>query len=182
MLKARGADVRIRSRAAIYSKLLLIPAAAAGIVSAEVSDAAEPLPLAISNFDFRDTSGEVRDQTAEHERRLRALDVALQKGLSDSEGIKSILLTCQTGKCSARAAGLEALSTQARNAGARYLLIGEVHKMSTLVGWVKFAVMDLNSNKPACDRFLSYRGDTDEAWQHAAEFVVRDIEKHCMPR
>lgn len=181
MAKARVADVRIRSRAAICSKLLLV-LAAAGIVSSEVSDAAEPVTLAISNFDFRDTSGEVRDQTAEHEKRLRALDAALQKGLSDSEGIKSVPLTCQTGKCSARTAGLDALSMQARTAGARYLLIGEVHKMSTLVGGVKFAVLDLNSNTPACDRFLSYRGDTDEAWRRAAAFAVRDIEKHCIPK
>ncbi|WP_425248644.1 DUF2380 domain-containing protein [Chelativorans salis] len=65
---------------------------------------------------------------------------------------------------------------------AGYLLIGEVHKMSTLVGWVKFAVLDLNSNRPVCDRFLSYRGDNDEAWRQAAAFAVRDIERHCIPK
>ncbi|WP_163268772.1 DUF2380 domain-containing protein [Chelativorans alearense] len=182
MLEARGAGVRVRSCAAIYGRFLPILAAAAGIISAEVSGAAEPSALAITNFDFRDTSGEVRDQTAEHERRLGELDVALQKGLSGAERIKAVSLTCRSARCTARAVGLDALSRQARKAGAKYLLIGEVHKMSTLVGWVKFAVLDLNSNKPTCDRFLSYRGDTDEAWRRAAAFAVRDIQMHCIPR
>lgn len=182
MLKAQGAAVRIRSRAAIHSKVLPTLAAAIAIISADVSDAAEPSALAITDFDFRDTSGEVRNQTAEHERRLRALDVALQEGLSDSKRIKAVSLTCPSSKCTARVAGVDALSRQARKAGASYLLIGEVHKMSTLVGWVKFAVLDLNSNKPTCDRFLSYRGDTDEAWRRAATFAARDIQKHCIPK
>ena len=53
--------------------------------------------------------------------------------------------------------------------------------MSTLVGWVKFAVLDLGDNKAVCDRYLTYRGDTDEAWRRAAKFTTRDIEEHCIP-
>jgi hypothetical protein len=53
--------------------------------------------------------------------------------------------------------------------------------MSTLVGWVKFAVLDLSENKPLCDRYLTYRGDTDEAWRRAAAFTARDVGKYCMP-
>ena len=76
---------------------------------------------------------------------------------------------------------LGALAAQARAADAKYLLVGEVHKMSTLVGWVKFAVLDLEANKPLCDRYLTYRGDTDEAWRRAAAFTARDVDKYCMP-
>ncbi len=63
----------------------------------------------------------------------------------------------------------------------RFLLVGEVHKTSTLVGWIKFAVLDLRGKTTTCDRFLTYRGDTDEAWHRAAEFAGRDIGRNCIP-
>lgn len=159
----------------------MLAGAIAGLFSG-FADAAEPPTLAVTGFDFRDTSGEVRDQTAEHAKRLQALGNTLQEGLSASGRTHVVPLPCQTGQCTARSNGLEALSVQARSAGARYLLIGEVQKLSTLVGNMKFAVLDLTSNKPVCDRFLTYRGDTDEAWRRAAAFAAQDIEKHCLPK
>ncbi|MEZ2126554.1 MULTISPECIES: DUF2380 domain-containing protein [unclassified Sinorhizobium] len=159
----------------------MVLAGAIGSASSGFADTAVPITLAITNFDFRDTSGEVRDLSAEHARRLEAMGIMLQEGLSASKRMNVVPVTCETGKCTARTAGLEALSSQAKTAGANYMLIGEVHKLSTLVGNVKFAVFDLTSNKPTCDRFLTYRGDTDEAWRRAAAFAATDIEKHCLP-
>ncbi|MGK6314269.1 DUF2380 domain-containing protein [Neorhizobium sp. DT-125] len=160
---------------------MMLAVAAAG-TSSGLAGAAEPMTLAITDFDFRDTSGEVKDQSAEHAKRLKALGTTLQESLSASRRMNVVPLTCGAGKCTAGTAGLETLSVQARNVGAGYLLIGEVQKLSTLVGGVKFAVLDLASNKPTCDRFLSYRGDTDEAWRRAAAFAAKDIEKHCLPK
>lgn len=165
-----------------YGALLMMLAGAIGSASFSLADAAEPVTLAITGFDFRDTSGEVRDQRAEHAKRLEALGATLQEGLSASKRMTVVPLTCQAGRCTAKTAGLEALSIQSKKVGARYLLIGEVQKMSTLVGGVKFAVLDLTSNKPTCDRFLSYRGDTDEAWRRAAAFAAQVIEDHCLPK
>ena len=65
--------------------------------------------------------------------------------------------------------------------GATLLLVGEVRKTSTLVGWMKFAVLDLSRKVATCDRFLTYRGDTDEAWRRAARFAADDIRRHCIP-
>jgi hypothetical protein len=155
-------------------------AALAGMVaagSAASANAAEPSTLAVASFDFKDTSGEVRDQTAEHAARLKAFGAVLQNDLSASPKIDLIALPCEAGQCG----DLGALATQARATSAKYLLVGEVHKMSTLVGWVKFAVLDLDDNKPVCDRYLTYRGDTDEAWRRAAAFTARDVGKYCMP-
>lgn len=149
--------------------------------SADVAHTAEQTALAISDFAFIDTSGEIRDQRDEHARRLTALGATLEDALSTSDGINIVPLACEGGECSAIAAGLEALSLEARSAGAQYLLIGEVRKMSTLVGGLKFAVLDLATNRPTCDRFLSYRGDTDEAWQRAARYAASEIKKHCLP-
>ncbi|MGK9051225.1 DUF3280 domain-containing protein [Neorhizobium petrolearium] len=165
-----------------YSGIFMMLAVAAADAFSGFANAAEPVTLAVSDFDFRDTSGEVRDQSAEHAKRLKALGITLQEGLSAVGRLNIVPMTCETGRCTAGTAGLEALSIKARDVGATYLLIGEVRKLSTLVGGVKFAVLDLTSNKPTCDRFLSYRGDTDEAWRRAAAFAAQDIEKHCLPK
>jgi hypothetical protein len=162
---------------AVFSALVGVSA----LASIAVADTVEPLTLAVANFDFRDTSGEVEDQTAEHEARLTAFVLTVREKLTERSKISIISLACQNEQCTPREPGIAELSKQAKMAGANYLLIGEVHKMSTLVGWAKYALLDLNTNKPTCDRFISYRGDTDESWNRAAIFVAGDIEKNCIP-
>jgi hypothetical protein len=137
-------------------------------------------PFAVAAFDFKDTSGEPRDQTAEHAARLKIFDAALRDRLAADQRIRLVALTCRAEPCSARNAGLEPLIAQAKAANARYLMIGEFHKISTLIGSLKLAVYDLSENKVACDRALSYRGDTDEAFERAARFAARDVEQHCI--
>lgn len=158
---------------------LLLAALAAATLHA-TAQANPPLTLAAANFAFKDTSGEAKDQTADHARRLQALNEAIRQGLAQNTKIKTAALSCQNDKCNAAEPGLEALAADAKKAGANHLLFGEVHKMSTLVGWIKYAMVDLNQNAPVCERTLSYRGDNDQAWQHAAKFAVRDIERNCL--
>ncbi|ASY66974.1 hypothetical protein SJ05684_b59920 (plasmid) [Sinorhizobium sojae CCBAU 05684] len=160
---------------AIFSALL----GASALASVAAAETVEP--LAVASFDFRDTSGEVANQMAEHEARLTAFMLTVREKLAENRKITLTSLACEHEQCTARKLGIAELSKQAKSAGASHLLIGEVHKMSTLVGWVKYALLDLNSNKPTCDRFLTYRGDTDEAWQRAARFVARDVERSCIP-
>jgi hypothetical protein len=142
--------------------------------------AQEPARLAVADFDFIDTSGEPKYQTAEHARRLQAFGATLENSLSTHGRVALTRLACASAPCSGRIEGLPALSAKAIDTGARFLLVGEVRKMSTLIGGVKFAVVDLTNNTPSCDRFLSYRGDTDEAWQRAAAFTAGDIVKYCL--
>jgi hypothetical protein len=125
---------RIRSRSIAYGRFFSFLAGAGAIASAALAGVDRPPALAAANFDFRDTSGEVRDQTAEHAARLKAFGVTLRDGLSGNLKIEFIALSCQAEQCSAQAPGLVALAMQAKTAGARYLLFGEIHKMSTLVG------------------------------------------------
>ncbi|NIC05658.1 DUF2380 domain-containing protein [Billgrantia bachuensis] len=142
----------------------------------------EKTTLALAQFDFQDTSGEVRDQSAEYEARLKSLNETLYGGLAGNQEITFVGLTCEMERCTHRTPGLAALTRQAKTAGARYLLVGEVHKVSTLIGRVRLAVLDLNdNNKFACERLLSYRGDTDEAWQRMAQYTLRHIEESCIP-
>ena len=181
MSSTQRETTRDRSRSFAHGRFFLLLAGAGAMASSALADAGGPPALAAANFVFRDTSGEVRDQSAEHEARLKAFNAALRNGFLNNPQVDLVALTCRAAPCTAIDPGLDALSTQARAAGARHLLFGEVHKMSTLVGWVRFAVLDLHTDAPVCDRFLSYRGDTDEAWQHAANATLRDIETNCLP-
>lgn len=181
MRQERCLRIPMSCRFFVSSGFSLMLTIAMGSTSAGVAYTAEPAVLAISDFAFIDTSGEFRDQRDEHARRLTALGATLENALSASNRINIVPLACEGGECTAMAVGLEALSLEARRAGARYLLIGEVRKMSTLVGGLKFAVLDLATNRPTCDRFLSYRGDTDEAWQRAASYAASEIARHCLP-
>lgn len=168
---------RLRGRPCRLIGFALVLAAAPIFLRAH---AAEPVSLAVAGFDFVDTSGEVKEQGADHARRLAALDKTVATSLSGENRVTVVSLEC-FGTCSAATDGLEFLSEQAVKAGASHLLIGQVRKMSTLIGGVKFAVIDLSTNRAACDRFLSYRGDTDEAWSRAARYTARDVVKHCLP-
>ena len=181
MSNVQRVKTRMRSRSLAYLGFVSLLAGIGATAPAAFAGVDTPPTLAAANFDFWDSSGEVRDQTAEHEARRKAFEATLRDGLSGNRKIELKALSCQAEQCSAQAPGLVALAAQAKTAGVKYLLFGEIHKMSTLVGWVKFAVVDLKDDKPICDRFMTYRGDTDEAWQHAARFTVRDVADNCFP-
>lgn len=61
---------------------------------------------------------------------------------------------------------------KARRFGARLLLFGGIHKMSTLIQWAKIQAVDLKTEKSVLDRLLTFRGDTDDAWKRAEVFVA----------
>jgi len=70
----------------------------------------------------------------------------------------------------------QSLTDAARQSGARLLLYGGIHKMSTLVQFGKAQVADLETDQLVYDRTISFRGDDDNAWKRAAEFVADDLE------
>jgi Protein of unknown function (DUF2380) len=56
------------------------------------------------------------------------------------------------------------------------VLIGAVDKVSTLIGSLRLSIVDVATGQSTFSRVLGFRGDTDEAWQRAARFFVRDLE------
>ncbi|MBB6254288.1 DUF2380 domain-containing protein [Nitrospirillum iridis] len=137
--------------------------------------AGAPAPIAVADFDFVDTSGEAKDQNAEHEGRLRGLDDSIRAGLDKGGRYRVVSLDC--GRSACRGADPATLVDAARRAGARLLLLGGVHKTSTLLLSAKVQVLDIGSNTLVLDRFLSFRGDNDEAWRRMALFVARELEE-----
>ncbi|MFD1914395.1 DUF2380 domain-containing protein [Halodurantibacterium flavum] len=163
---------RPKACAALIALLLALPGAApAQERPAQARPAQER--LAVAEFAFRDTSGELRDQRAEHAERLAAFAATLRAGTG------AVPLDCDL-PCSPADPGPAALTRAAEAAGADLLLIGEFHKVSTLIGWIRIAVLELPGGGTRCERLLSYRGDTDEAWQRAAEFTLRDLGRYCL--
>jgi hypothetical protein len=47
--------------------------------------------------------------------------------------------------------------------------------MSTLVQWAKVAIIDTGSNRVLSDKLYTFRGDNDEAWARAEQFISQDI-------
>jgi hypothetical protein len=135
---------------------------------------AERIPIAVADLDYADTSGEVRNQQAEHEARLRAFVDMLRADLGQ-DGHRNVNLECQQSPCTAGQSAGAALVERARAAGARFLLYGGIQKMSTLIQHSKVQVVDLQTNKLVFDRLISFRGDTDESWQRAERFLVREL-------
>jgi Protein of unknown function (DUF2380) len=132
-------------------------------------------PLAIVDFDYKDTSGEPADQSAQHQARLAAFMRSLHADLARSGKYALVSLTCQPDPCSITRTPPEELLNAARHAGARLLVFGGIHKESTLIEWAKVHAVDVQTDKPLFDRLFTFRGDTDEAWQRAEAFIVAQV-------
>ena len=134
--------------------------------------------LAVAGIQYVDTSGEVVDQSADHARRAREFEASLRADLAASGKLRDVSLDCPPNACSVGDIDADQLLGKAQAAGARYLLISSFHKMSTLVQWAKFDMVDLKARNVVFSRLVSFRGDNDEAWRRAKSFVVRQILDH----
>jgi Protein of unknown function (DUF2380) len=138
----------------------------------------EPPMLAVAEIQYIDTSGEVIDQSADHFRRLREFEASLRRDLAASGKVRDATLDCPPNACSVGDIELDPLLDKAQAAGAAYLLISSFHKVSTLVQWAKFDIVDVKSRNVVFNRLVTFRGDNDKAWRHAESFILREILDH----
>jgi hypothetical protein len=130
--------------------------------------------VAVADFSYLDTSGEARDQTAEHASRLQVFTEKLRADLAGANTYSLVRLNCQ-GNCPSGDSSLPELLAEARRAGADIVVFGGIHKMSTLVQWVEVVAHDVQTDKPTYHRLLTFRGDSDEAWRRAEAFIAREL-------
>jgi hypothetical protein len=130
-----------------------------------------PPVIAIAAFDYVDTSGEPVDQHDQHQRLLFRFEQQLIDGLANGS-YQPVHLKCSAPVCSSGALTPAELIVSAKNSGADLLVFGGVHKMSTLVQWILVEVADVSAKKLLLKRLLTFRGDTDIAWDHAARYVA----------
>ena len=165
----RGLDMAGR----VLVAATLLSGAAIAIAAEAAADAA-PVPIAVLDLSYLDTSGEPRDQTQEHAARIRRFSDALRSDLARGGKFRIVTPTCGAGPCTSSGEPSE-LVARAREAGAKLLLIGGAHKQSTLIQWAQVQAVDVDAGRPVLDKLYTFRGDTDEAWERAEAFVAREL-------
>jgi hypothetical protein len=134
--------------------------------------------MAVAEIQYSDTSGEVVDQSADHFRRLREFEASLRTDLAASGKVRNVALDCPANACSIGEIEPAKLLDKAQAAGAGYLLISSFHKVSTLVQWAKFDIIDVKTRNVVFNKLVTFRGDNDKAWQNAESFIVGEILDH----
>jgi hypothetical protein len=140
------------------------------------SQPAAAIPIAVAAFDFVDTSGEATDQTAQHQARLQTFTQSVSSDLAKDGRYRVVAMTCGQAPCSAQRADPSELVESAQQAGAKFLMFGGIHKMSSLVLGAKIEILDVQASKLVFDRLLTFRGDTDDAWRRMEVFLMRDLQ------
>jgi len=132
---------------------------------------AAPARVAVADFDYVDSSGEVANQQAVHADRLRELKADIIASISQNGQFTGVALTCGKPPCAAGNMDQDAISSAARAQHAQFLVFGGVHKVSTLIQWGQMVVMDVATGKAVLARTVSFRGDSNDAWKHAADYL-----------
>jgi len=133
------------------------------------------LDVAIADFAYVDTSNEPADQAAVHQERLQALMAGLRRDFAADGQFRLVTVSCGSVPCADSEPAPAFLLRAAKDAGAKILVVGGVHKQSTLAQWLKVQAIDIAGNRIAFGRLFTFRGDSDEAWLRAETFVSREI-------
>jgi hypothetical protein len=145
------------------------------------SHAATEIAVAVADFDYSDSSGEVTDQTQEHRARVASFAELLREDIAAGGAYRVVQLDCPEHPCTAGTMPPDDFVAAARRAGARLVVYGGIHKMSTLVQWGKVLLLDLQRNEVVLQRTVTFRGDNDTAFRRAAAFVGETL-KDGMPK
>jgi hypothetical protein len=137
--------------------------------------AAEPVTVAVIDFDYVDPSGGIIEQERVQAERLRTLVEQLRQGLDQSDRYQVVALTCDPSPCSAGRTDPAELLAKARAVGARLLVYGGVQKMNAAVQYGNAEAVDLLADRLVFDRNVVLRNDSQEAWDYAAKYLVSEL-------
>jgi Protein of unknown function (DUF2380) len=133
----------------------------------------QAIGVVVEDFPYLDTSGEPTDQAAVHQERLRVFMAALRRDVGADSRFRLVDGACNP-SCNTDGAMDERLHAASR-AGAKILIVGGIHKLSTLVQNAKAVAIDVASNRVVYQKLFTFRGDNNEAWERAEAFVAGDI-------
>ena len=145
------------------------------VLFAPLAAAAAPTPIALVDLDYRDTSGEPQDQSAEHETNLRLFMKTLAEDLEASGHFDVVPIQCDPAPCSIKRTDAESLLKAAKEAGAKRMMYGDIHKVSTLIQFVKVQVIDVERDASLMSESISFRGDDQRAWMRLEKFLVKQM-------
>ncbi len=135
--------------------------------------------LAVLPFEIEETSGEVGPN--QHQAMLARVTTLVGEQIAAAnlydvvpeERVKEAVAVVNSGTFLRRCNGGEI--DIAKRVGARYVLIGWIYKVSTLVLTFHVAIRAVRTGKPIYARVFDFRGDNERAYAHAAKTLVRSL-------
>lgn len=162
------------ARRSVWVGALALHLMALGMSQADAAEA-QPVRLAVLPIKLLDTSGEPVDQSRQHAERMQRLAEDLASDLTRSGRYQATLLPAERLLKDCPAGDAQCLLRASRAQGAELVLVGVVHKSSTLILQLWARLVDARTGRDVFSRDLNFRGDTDEAWQRAEAFLVAQI-------
>ncbi|MBX5461312.1 MAG: DUF2380 domain-containing protein [Steroidobacteraceae bacterium] len=156
-------------------RILLVAALAVSFGTVAIAAEDSPVPIAVLDFGFIDSSGEPQDQSARHRALLSDFMASVRRDLERGGRFRVVDLTCGDKPCSLDSTQMQDVLDVARRAGARFVLVGGIHKVSTLIQEGQAQVVDVQTERLVFSRGLSFRGDNEQAWQRAQAFVANEL-------
>ena len=122
MKQAATAWRALRLRSGASAVLTMLCALVALSFQSGGSPAAAPIAVAVADFDYFDTSGEVADQSAEHLARVALFAKLLRDNLAAQGDYRVVPIECPDHPCTATSMSQEIFIAAARKAGARLVV------------------------------------------------------------
>lgn len=163
-----------RSALMIAAMMLLLNA------SATLASEQAPIPIALVALDYEDTSGEPQDQTEVHKARIEMFMRSLKEDLNRGGHFKTVEMNCGAAACSIEDTDPDELIAAAKQAGAKLMLYGGIHKVSTLIQFAKVQVADVERNEAVMYKSMSFRGDDDRSWLRMQQFLVKQMNEELL--
>ena len=157
--------------------LIMLLAASGTFASEQV-----PIPIALVELEYHDTSGEPQDQTEVHKARIQLFMSSLREDLNRSGNFKTVEMSCGAEPCSIADTDEDELIAAAKEAGAKLMLFGGIHKVSTLIQFAKVQVADVERNEPVMRKSMSFRGDDDRSWLRMQKFLVKQMNDELLKK
>jgi len=139
---------------------------------------ADPPKLAVFDFEMIDSSlqGEVNGPRTDEQERLMRIGDQVRKSLADSG--KFQVIDIAPVNAAAHASNLQACGgcdiKLAEELGADLAMTGVVQKVSNLILNVNIFLRDVHTGKLVAAASTDMRGNTDESWTRATNYLVRN--------
>lgn len=149
------------------------------MLTAPLAGAAEPVGVAVFDFELIDTSleGEMRGRDPAETERLRRVTSALREAFAAQDGYRVVDMTPAQAELEALPA-LESCNGCAVPVAAKLdadlAVTAFVRKISTLILYLGVTVYDVDTGAVRSRDVVSIRGNTDESWLHGLRFILRE--------
>ena len=181
---------RVRAFVALLSRIalaIIATTAALALRGQALAEQASLQTLAVLPFEIEDTSGEVGPANR-HDAMLSRATTLVRDEIAAAQLYRVVpgnlteqaVAAVNSGTHLRRCNGCEI--DIAKRLGARYVLIGWIYKVSTLILTLHVDIKDVMTGKPVYARVFDFRGDNERAYAHAARTLVRSLREESTAR